>query len=224
MSTASTPHPVRPRRLKVLQGRQLALAYVAGWLLRLWVATLRITTDARTRQVLAVATNPTLFVLWHNRLFVAGHIARAFRGGRPLHALISSSRDGAWLTGFFATMGLKAVRGSSSQGGREAVTELIQVLRDGGDAGITPDGPRGPLYVAKPGALLVARRSGALIAMLGVNYEASWRLRSWDRFVLPRPFSRVHLTVRPYILDTSKNDADELARFTAALRRLNPRD
>lgn len=192
--------------------------------MRLWVATLRITTDLQTRHVLANATGPTLFVLWHNRLFIAGHIARAFRDGRPLHALISSSRDGAWLTGFFATMGLKAVRGSSSQGGREAVGELIQVLRDGGDAGITPDGPRGPIYVAKPGALLVARRSGALIEMLGVNYESSWRLRSWDRFLLPRPFSRVHLVVRPYFLDTTKNDADELARFTTALRRLNPRD
>jgi lysophospholipid acyltransferase (LPLAT)-like uncharacterized protein len=200
------------------------LAHAAGWLVRLWVATLRITADERTRRVLSDATQPTLFVLWHNRLFVAGHLARAFRGGRPLHALISGSRDGAWLTAFFATMGLNAIRGSSSKGGREAVTELIQVLREGGDAGITPDGPRGPIYVAKPGALVVARRSGALIAMLGVDFESAWSLRSWDRFLLPRPFSRVHLVVRPYVPETEEGGTGELARFTAELTKLNRRD
>lgn len=224
MSTAPEPRRVRPYRRKVLHGWQLALAHVAGWLVRIWVATLRITADDRTRQALDLAKGPTLFVLWHNRLFVAGHLARAFRGGRPLHALISSSQDGAWLTAFFATMGLKAVRGSSSKGGREAVTELIQVLRDGGDAGITPDGPRGPIYVAKPGALLVARRTGALIAMLGVEFESAWSLRSWDRFLLPRPFSRVHLLVRPYPLEVAEGGTAELARFNEALRKLNPRD
>lgn len=223
MSTASSAPALRPHRRKVLQGWKLGLAHVAGWVVRLWVATLHITADERSRRELSATTGPTLFVLWHNRLFVAGHLARVFRGGRPLHALISSSKDGAWLTAFFATMGLKAVRGSSSKGGREAATELIQVLREGGDAGITPDGPRGPMYVAKPGALLVARRSGARIAMVGVDFESAWALRSWDRFLLPRPFSRVHLTVRPYDVGAG-NDADELTRFAAALRKLNSRN
>lgn len=214
--------PVAVPRKKVLSGSKLLMAHIAGWLMRLWAATLRITTDEPSRERLSALQGPTLFVLWHNRLFIAGHIARRYRAGRPLHALISTSEDGAWLTAFFATMGLKAVRGSSSKGGREAVSELLQVLRDGGDAGITPDGPRGPTYVAKPGALLLARRSGALIAMLGVDYEAAWKLRSWDGFVLPRPFSRVHFTVRPYV-PGMVSEAEELARFNCALRAINPR-
>jgi lysophospholipid acyltransferase (LPLAT)-like uncharacterized protein len=222
MHSGPASSPVTVPRKKVLSGWKLVLAHVAGLLMRLWVATLRITIDEPSRKRLSAMQGPTLFVLWHNRLFIAGHLARTYRAGRPLHALISTSNDGAWLTAFFATMGLKAVRGSSSKGGREAVTELLQVLRDGGDAGITPDGPRGPIYVAKPGALLLARRSGALIAMLGVDYEAAWRLRSWDGFVLPRPFSRVHLTIRPYVFCMA-DEAEELARFNAALCAINPR-
>jgi len=222
MRSGFSSNPARSYPKKVLHGWKLVLAHIAGRLLRLWVATLRITTDDLSRTTLSTQREPMLFVLWHNRLFIAGHVAREFRGGRPLHALISTSNDGAWLTAFFATMGLQAVRGSSSKGGREAVSELIQVLRAGGDAGITPDGPRGPVYVAKPGALLVARRSGASIAIVGADYSARWQLRSWDGFLLPHPFSRVHLTVRPYLLGAD-GEADELARFTAALRKLNQR-
>jgi lysophospholipid acyltransferase (LPLAT)-like uncharacterized protein len=222
MHSGSAISSVAVPRKKVLSGRKLVLAHVAGLLMRLWVATLRITADERSSERFSAMGEPMLFVLWHNRLFIAGHLARRYRAGRPLHALISTSNDGAWLTAFFATMGLKAVRGSSSKGGREAVNELLQILRDGGDAGITPDGPRGPIYVAKPGALLLARRSGASIAMLGADYESAWKLRSWDGFLLPHPFSRIHLTIRPYILGTN-SEADELARFNEALCALNRR-
>lgn len=189
--------------------------------MRGWIATLRVTMDKRSLTELQRVDGPKLFVLWHNRLFIAGHIARGYRDDRPLHALISTSNDGAWLTAFFETMGLRAVRGSSSRGGREAVTELVHVLREGNDAGITPDGPRGPIYRAKAGALVVARRSGASIILLGIGYESAWRLSSWDRFMLPRPFSRVHIVVHPFQL-IAEGDELEGLRLEAALRALNP--
>lgn len=137
---------------------------------------------------------PVAFVLWHNRLFLASEIHRRFRPQRPLYALISASKDGAFLAAFFAMVGgLRAVRGSSSNFGREAASTLVDVLRDGHDIGITPDGPRGPCYDMKPGAIIVPRRAGAPLLLIGGDFESAWQLGSWDRFYLPRPFSRVRL-------------------------------
>ena len=206
---------------QVLTGGNKLLARLAGLVVRAWGFSLRVTLSDTSRRHLAGQHGATLFVLWHNRLFVAAELCRRFRAGRPIHSLISASRDGAWLAAFFESMGLRAVRGSSSKGGREAVAELVRVLREGRDAGITPDGPRGPIHVCKPGALVVARRAGARLLVVGVAYESAWRLRSWDRFLLPRPFSRVRLVVRE--LPPSALEGDEaLARLEDTLRELNP--
>lgn len=224
--TAAPAEPATPRprpRINVISGASLALARFAGLLIRVWVATLRVTASPESEAALRRRERPVLFALWHDRLFIAGSIARTYRGRRPLHALISTSKDGAWLTAFFATMGLRAVRGSSSKGGREAAAELSALLRSGHDAGITPDGPRGPAHVAKPGALVVARRGGAEVVLVGVCYQKAWRLRSWDRFQLPHPFSRVHLIAR--LVEPAQLEGEPaaaLARLEAGLRDINP--
>jgi lysophospholipid acyltransferase (LPLAT)-like uncharacterized protein len=206
---------------QVILGWKRALAGLAGGLMRIWCFTLRITLSEDSRRLLAGLDGPCLFVLWHNRLFAAADISRRFRPERPLHCLVSSSKDGAWLTAFFNSVGLRAVRGSSSRGGREAVSALVAVLRAGHDAGITPDGPRGPIYVCKPGAVVVARRAGVPILLIGMNYESAWRLRSWDKFYLPRPFSRVHLKLRELPMAALRAE-DSPAALEAALRELNP--
>lgn len=208
---------------QVILGWKRALAGLAGGLMRIWCFTLRITLSEDSRRLLAGLDGPCLFVLWHNRLFAAADISRRFRPERPLHCLVSSSKDGAWLTAFFNSVGLRAVRGSSSRGGREAVSALVAVLRAGHDAGITPDGPRGPIYVCKPGAVVVARRAGVPILLIGMNYESAWRLRSWDKFYLPRPFSRVHLRLRELAMAALRAE-DGPAALEAALRELNQDD
>ena len=159
---------------------------------------------------------PVAIVLWHNRLFLSSEIVRRYRQGRPVYALVSASQDGAWLTAFFATAGLRTVRGSSSRMGREAANALVDVLRAGHDVGITPDGPRGPCYELKPGAVIVTRRTRTPIARIGGEFESAWRLRSWDRFYIPKPFSRVRMRCE---LIT----ADELSDRDAALQRLHER-
>lgn len=136
---------------------------------------------------------PVAMVLWHNRLFLAAEIVRRFRHGRPAYALVSASQDGAWLTAFFSLAGLRTVRGSSSRLGREAATALVDVLRAGHDIGITPDGPRGPCYELKPGTVIVTRRTRTPMLLIGGDFESAWRLRSWDRFFVPKPFSRVRM-------------------------------
>lgn len=191
MSTPVTP-PARPAVHGLRGWRRLAL-WPLGLLTRVWGCSLHLEMSPETERNLRKIDEPVAFTLWHNRLFITAEIFRRYRQGRPIYALISPSKDGAWLEAFFSLVGIQAVRGSSSKLGREAVTALVDVMRAGNDIGITPDGPRGPIYEFKAGGLLVARRVQAPLLLLGCAYESSWQLSSWDRFHLPRPFSRVRV-------------------------------
>jgi lysophospholipid acyltransferase (LPLAT)-like uncharacterized protein len=172
--------------------RRLALTPL-GMLTRLWGRSLHLKGSPETLRNLAKIDEPVAFTLWHNRLFITAEVFRRFRKGRPVYGLVSPSKDGAWLEAFFSLVGIRAVRGSSHKLGREAVTALVEVMRAGNDIGITPDGPRGPIYEFKAGGLIVARRVHAPLLLLGCAFESSWQLGSWDRFHLPRPFSTVHV-------------------------------
>ncbi|HEY3756564.1 MAG TPA: DUF374 domain-containing protein [Opitutaceae bacterium] len=214
-----------------MPGSDLLIHQVAGWrralvwplatLTRFWGSTLRLEMDAATRALLEKSDEPIVFALWHNRLFLAAEVYRRFRHGRRLCALISASADGAWLTAYFSALGMDAVRGSSSRLGRQAAHGMIEALRAGHDGGITPDGPRGPRYGFKPGAVVMVKASGARLLLLGCRFGSAWRFRSWDAFCLPRPFSRLEVRaelVEPEVLEQS----DAASRFEARLREFSP--
>jgi lysophospholipid acyltransferase (LPLAT)-like uncharacterized protein len=172
--------------------------------------------------MLDAIAGPVVFVIWHNRLFMAADIYRRIRPGRKLYALVSASRDGAWLAAFYDACGVSAVRGSSSRMAREAVKGLVDVVRSGNDAGISPDGPRGPRYEVKPGALVVARRAGAAVVLIGLDFESACRLASWDGFYLPMPFSRAHGRMQRFEAG-EQDDRDAGAHeLGAALAAVNP--
>ena len=186
------PSPVDRRVHRIVWWRWLALLPFA-LLLRGWGRSLRFEATPEDVRNYTRHDVPVAIVLWHNRLFLAAEIVRRYRTGRPAYALVSASEDGAWLSAFFAMGGLRTVRGSSSRLGREAASALVEVLQSGRDVGITPDGPRGPCYEFKPGAIIVARRTRAPMLLVGAEFSSSWRLKSWDRFHLPKPFSRVRM-------------------------------
>jgi lysophospholipid acyltransferase (LPLAT)-like uncharacterized protein len=184
--------------------------------------TIRISIPEEDRRVATLQGHPTIFILWHNRLFIAPELSRRFRQGHPMCGLISASRDGGWLSAFYSSAGVKVIRGSSSRLGREGARDLIEELRAGSDVGITPDGPRGPAYELKPGALIVARRARSRVVLLGIDFESSWRLSTWDGFHLPKPFSRVQMRAQAVGADEMQ-DRDEAARqLGARLASINP--
>jgi lysophospholipid acyltransferase (LPLAT)-like uncharacterized protein len=201
--------------------RRLVLSPL-GLFVRVWSSTLRFDIDPAERKDFETRDQPVAFVLWHNRLFLVAEFYRRYRGGRPVYGLVSASQDGAWLTAFFSLVGMRAVRGSSSRGGREAATALVGVLRAGHDVGITPDGPRGPCYDFKPGALIVARQTGTPMLLLGAAFSSAWRLGSWDRFYLPRPFSRIRVRCVRVMADPGDDRTATAAAISARLRELNP--
>lgn len=203
--TEGAPAPKR------ISGPGRVLASIAARLMHIWGNTLRVQAGPGSLDTLWSEDPATLFVLWHSRLFGVARIISVLRPERKLHVLVSASKDGAWLTAFFERFGLKVVRGSSSRRGREAVNDLIRVLRSGEDAGMTPDGPRGPAEVFKAGALVVARRSRVRVVLLGINYSSYWRANSWDGLFIPKPFSTVQISARavpPHLL--AKQDALEI--------------
>jgi lysophospholipid acyltransferase (LPLAT)-like uncharacterized protein len=205
-----------------ISGWRRLVLWPLGFIARQWGRSLRFQIAPEHERVAAKDDEPLTFVLWHNRLFLTAEIHRRYRRHRPVYGLVSASKDGAWLEAFFSLVGMHAVRGSSSRLGRESATALVGALRAGNDVGITPDGPRGPCYDLKPGALIVTRRTGTPIILVGGRFDSAWRLRSWDKFYLPKPFSRVHLSFE-LVPAPTEADRDEAAQALAArLRQMNP--
>lgn len=193
---AETLEPVSDFKVNRLNQRRRLVLFPLYLLMRVWMRTVRFRIAPEDWVRLGDVSRPTLLVCWHNSLFGALALYRQFRYPRPTHGLVSASKDGAWLAALLELLGMRPVRGSSSRGGREALNELTAKLRSGDDVAITPDGPRGPIYDFKPGAAILIRRSGAQVLLAGFEFGAAWRLKSWDRFVIPLPFSRVRLSTR----------------------------
>ena len=184
-------HTENTGAINEVTGWRRALLRMLAMLLRVWGRTLRFKADAATLALLTKSDEPAAVVLWHNRLFLSAEIFRRYRMKRRVYGLVSASKDGAWLAAFYRMIGIYPVRGSSSNKGREAARMLIEVMREGHDIGITPDGPRGPMYVVEPGVLVVTRRNHAPMILLGAEFSTAWRLKSWDRFHIPAPFSKI---------------------------------
>ena len=133
--------------------------------------------------------------LWHNRLLIFPIVLRRFFPNRSGAALISASRDGDLLTDAVQRFGYDVVRGSSSRLGGPALIQLGHVLESGRDVVITPDGPRGPAYQVGAGAVFLAQKTGAAVLPINMEFSRCWRLNSWDRFIIPRPFAKVRIII-----------------------------
>lgn len=184
------------------------------YLLHVWARTLRF--EINDRAGVIDGTNQTRFIgaIWHNRLLLLPYVVKRFMPHRRGAALISPSRDGELIALLVRHFGFDVVRGSSSSGGTRAIMQLVDVLASARDVVITPDGPRGPVYELGPGIILLAQRSGDAVLPMNMEYSACWRVSNWDRFVLPRPFATVRVTLGvPHVVaDTTTDEAFEAER------------
>ena len=164
-------------------------------LLQLWARTLRFEVNDGAGIVGKPVKENYIGALWHNRLLIFPFVLRRFFSNRRGAALISASRDGDLLTDAIKRFGFDVVRGSSSRLGASAILQLTNILASGGDAVITPDGPRGPAYELGPGIIFLAQKSGAAVLPVNMEYSSCWRLKSWDQFIVPRPFAKVRVLI-----------------------------
>lgn len=182
-------------KLKI-QGRLARWLIALGFgLLRLWERTLRYEIDDRAGVVGSPVTENHIGAFWHNRLLIFPFVLRRFFPNRHGAALISASRDGELFAEVVQRFGYDVVRGSSSRLGATAILQLTQVLASGRDVVITPDGPLGPVYELGPGIVFLAQRSGAAVVPMNLEYSHCWRLGTWDRFIVPRPFAKVRVLI-----------------------------
>jgi lysophospholipid acyltransferase (LPLAT)-like uncharacterized protein len=128
-----------------------------------------------------------IFCFWHQCVLPC---TVYFRSSRAV-ILISQSFDGELITRILKLFGFDAVRGSSTRGAREGLLGLKTVIETGRTAIFTADGPRGPIYQTKMGPIKLAQISGAPIGVFHLEPERAWVIRSWDRFLIPKPFTRI---------------------------------
>src|SRR5262245_55141228 len=160
---------------------------------------------------------PLVYCFWHNRIPIATYFWRR----RGIVVMSSRSFDSEYIARFIQRFGYGAAKGSSTRGALSGLIQMIRAVRSGRSAAFTVDGPRGPVYEAKPGALLLAKKTGAAILPFSISLDRCWRLPSWDRLEIPKPFAKAHVVIgeRIYV-----KDADgEAARFQRALEELRER-
>ncbi len=191
----------RPYTLSALIG--VALGLVA----RIWIGTLRV--RSWTHPALCSCEHvPWVLALWHGQILPL----LGFRRRRLTVALVSLSRDGERLAWAFRVVGVASERGSSSRSGVKGLARIIRRLaRESVDAAVAVDGPRGPRHAVQRGALIAARRSGGVVVPFVATCERSVMLRTWDRFELPLPFSRVSVVLGRPVDPRAGCDVNQLA-------------
>jgi lysophospholipid acyltransferase (LPLAT)-like uncharacterized protein len=163
-----------------------------------------------------------IYAFWHNRIFLATY----FFQKRRIVVMTSQSFDGEYIARFIQRFGYGAARGSSTRGAVGAIVEMTRLVRAGSPAGFSIDGPKGPRYVAKMGAVLLAKKTGQPILPFTITTERFWEAkRSWDGFQVPLPFSRARLEIAPpiYVSADTNDDGLEAKRdeLQASLDQIN---
>lgn len=160
---------------------------------------------------------PVVFSFWHNRILaVTAAFLRSYPAGRNgVLVLTSASRDGMWLGELVGRLGMGAVRGSSSRRGATAMRELMEKVAAGHDIAITPDGPRGPRYNLGAGLVYLAQKAAIPVIPIHVRFGRRLRLRTWDEFSIPLPFSQIEVTLDAprHIPPTANETAFEVERI-----------
>jgi lysophospholipid acyltransferase (LPLAT)-like uncharacterized protein len=144
-----------------------------------------------------------ILAFWHNRIFLATYYFR-FRG---IIVMSSQSFDSEYVARFIQRFGFGIVKGSSTRGGVGGLIEMIRLLKKGFPTGFSVDGPKGPVYQAKTGTLLLAKKTGNPVLPFSVEAENYWTIKSWDKLQIPKPFTRAKILIAEPI-DISEN-ADE---------------
>jgi lysophospholipid acyltransferase (LPLAT)-like uncharacterized protein len=192
-----------------------AAAFAGAWVVRGWVGTLRYeyrplgpNLDPRSHHV-----RRYIYAFWHENLLLPAY----HYGGATARVLISEHADGQLIAELIRRLGFGVVRGSTTRGGVKAVRQMLG-LQDT-HLGVTPDGPRGPRRRVQPGLIYLSSRLGLPIVPAGFAYQRPWRMKSWDRFAVPRPFTRARCVTADPILVPPDAERDVLEAYRIGVER-----
>lgn len=173
---------------------KFGLIPLAHYVIRLYLSLMRITVVNEKDEEMVInrleSGQKMIAAIWHQRIFIAMRYARRLSRFSP-SVMISQSRDGEMIADIYSRFHFRPVRGSSSRGGKEALSAMITDLEQNLFAVHVLDGPRGPRGVIKPGLIVMAQLSEAPIFPFYITVDRAWVLNSWDRTLIPKPFSRI---------------------------------
>jgi len=156
------------------------LIYLLGMTLKIeWVG-------EENLHILRKEKKSVVYAFWHGRMLIFTYSHRK----QKIHVLISQHKDGEFIARIIRNLGFVSVRGSTTRGGPKALFEMCKKTASGFDVAITPDGPKGPGFQVHPGIVYIAQRTGMPMVPITNSAENRWNLSSWDRFLIPKPFSK----------------------------------
>jgi lysophospholipid acyltransferase (LPLAT)-like uncharacterized protein len=159
-----------------------------------------------------------IYAFWHNRIFAGTYFFR----NRGIVVITSQSFDGEYIARFIQRFGYGAVRGSSTRGGVGALVEMIRLMKRGLPMAFSVDGPRGPKYVAKTGAVLLAKKTGNPLMPFVVETERFWTINNWDNLQIPKPFTRAKIFIsEPIYVAVDANEAEIENKLLELQRKLD---
>jgi lysophospholipid acyltransferase (LPLAT)-like uncharacterized protein len=162
--------------------------FAGGGVIRALAATWKYkTVDAHWVDGLRSSKTPIVFTLWHGQMLPLLWHHR----DQGVAVLVSEHKDGEVIARILQWMGYRLIRGSTSRGAGRALLGLVRTLKEGNDVAVTPDGPRGPRHKFAPGAAVAANRAGAPVVPAVAFVDRYWQLKTWDGFVIPKPFARI---------------------------------
>jgi hypothetical protein len=150
-------------------------------------------------------------VCWHGELLLSPQAYRYFHKRQPASAIISRHFDGEIIARILSFFHITPLRGSSSKGAKQVLLEAFRTLKKGDDLLVTPDGPRGPRHEVSDGALALALKGKLPICTVNFVCDRYWQLDSWDRFVIPKPFSKIDFYIK--VLELSNMEMEEARKY-----------
>jgi lysophospholipid acyltransferase (LPLAT)-like uncharacterized protein len=214
-ATAPAQPATGPRRFTLRQRIILRIIIWLGyWVIRLIGPTLRVSISYEDGAQETLEQRPLIGSFWHSCIIPATYICRDL----GVRVMSSNSYDGEYMGRIIHRFGFVAVKGSSSRNAVRALLGLRRALGDGWTVAFTLDGPRGPRHKVKPGPVALARSSDVPLTMFHAAVDKAWVLNSWDRMMIPRPFSRVLLRFGKLIPVPTDASDEDVERYTGELQ------
>jgi lysophospholipid acyltransferase (LPLAT)-like uncharacterized protein len=207
--------PPGQRRFTLRQRIILRIIITAGyWFIRLVGPTLRVCVSREEGAQETIDQRPLIGSFWHACIIPATYMCRNL----GVRVMSSNSYDGEYMGRIIRKFGFVAVKGSSSRNAVRALLGLRRALQEGWSVAFTLDGPRGPRYKVKPGPVALARSSGVPLTMFHMAVDRAWVLNTWDRLIIPKPFSRVLMRFGRLIPVPSDARDEDLERYEQGLQ------
>ena len=180
----------------------------------LFISAIFLTVKKRFHLPKSVPSEPFMVAFWHGKIMLSPYIYKRLRENPKIGVIISDHFDGAIIANTMKYFDFDTIRGSTTKGAIKVLKESFKLVDNGYDIAITPDGPRGPFQSVADGIVAISQKKGMKIVAFNYKADSFWQLKSWDRFMIPKPFSRVDFYAsEPFSVEgMSKDDAKALIK------------